>query len=265
MAKRSILIVTSLILFCFSIANAANVMIVTQGSLYDDLYTKIETNLLNHYEVYHIKLSANYNRRDLYNVIKTMNPNVIIILGNISHLDQLNLPKEKTILVSYYTENYNLQYVSILTKLDFQQLINNLNNQNIQITKFDIFTNKNYFLTNQVLSFLRENKISYNLFLVDKYSQFIVYLAQIEEFEIPVILPSTLTFDSQELNDNVISNYFWKQDYNILCYGQYCPDALCSAYYNSNLINKILYTYILDILNHKKLHTIIIPGIVKCR
>jgi len=265
MAKRSILIIASIILFCFSIANSTSVMIITQGRLYDNLYTSIEENLLTQYTVYHVKLSANYNKQDVYNVIKVTDPNVIIVLGNISQLDELNLPIEKTIVISYYTNNYNTQYVSILTRLDLQQLINKLNEENVQVTKFDIFTNKNGQLTNQILSFVREQKIPYNLFLVDKYSQFIVYLSQIEEYEIPIILPSTLSFDSEELNDNVITDYFWKQDYDVLCYGQKCPNALCSTYYDSKQITKILNSDILDILNHKKPKTNIIPGIVECR
>jgi predicted nuclease of predicted toxin-antitoxin system len=264
MAKRSILIVASIILLYISIANSAGIMIVTQGPLYNNLYTEIEKNLTEHYEVYHIKLNSNYNRQDLYNVIKTVNPDVIIIISNVSQLDELNLPSEKTIVISYYTNNYNTQYVSILTRLDLQQLINTLNEENVQVTKFDIFTNKNGQLTNQVLSFVREQKIPYSLFLVNKYSQFIVYLSQIEEYEIPIILPSTVSFDSEELNDNVITDYFWKQDYNVLCYGQKCPNALCSTYYDSKQITKILNSDILDILNHKKPKTNIIPGIVEC-
>jgi hypothetical protein len=264
MAKRSILIVASIILLYISIANSASVMIITQSRLYDNLYTGIEKNLLMQYTVYHVRLNTNYSKQDVYNVIKVTDPNVIVVLGNISQLDELNLPSEKTILVSYYTNNYNTRYVSILTRLDLQQLINKLNEENVQVTKFDIFTNKNGQLTNQVLSFVREQKIPYNLFLVNKYSQFIVYLSQIEEYEIPIILPSTVSFDSEELNDNVITDYFWKQDYNVLCYGQKCPNALCSTYYNSKQITKILNSDILDILNHKKPKTNIIPGIVEC-
>jgi predicted nuclease of predicted toxin-antitoxin system len=265
MAKRSILIAASIILFCVSIANDAGIMIVTQGSLYNDLYTEIEKNLFEHYEVYHVKLNSNYNRQDLYNVIKTVNPDVIIIISNISQLDELNLPSEKTIVISYYTNNYSTQYVSILTRLNLQQLIDKLNEKNIQVTKFDIFTNKNSQLTNQILSFVREHQIPYNLFLVNTYSEFIVYLSQIEESEIPIVLPSTLLFDSDELNNDVIANYFWKQDYDVLCYGQKCPSALCSTYYDTKQITKILNSDILDILNHKKPKTNIIPGIVECR